>query len=60
VKILWDINIKTDHLIEHRQPDIVVVEKDNKMAYCSVRRHKSRREGAGEDRQIQELKSFGK
>jgi len=31
VKILWDINIQTDHVIEHRHPDIVVV-KDNKMA----------------------------
>ena len=28
VKILRDINIQTDHLIERRQPDIVVVEKD--------------------------------
>jgi len=31
VKILWDVIIQTDHVIEHRQPDIVVVEKDNKM-----------------------------
>ncbi len=26
-KILWDFNIQTDHVIEHRRPDIVVVEK---------------------------------
>jgi len=30
VKILWDMNIQTDHVIEHRQPDIIVVDKDNK------------------------------
>ena len=27
VKILWDFNIQTDHLIVHRRPDIVVVNK---------------------------------
>ena len=32
VKILWDMNIQTDHVIEHRQPDIIVVDKDNKRA----------------------------
>jgi len=32
VKIICDVSIQTDHVIEHRQPDIVVVEKDNKMA----------------------------
>ena len=32
VKFLWDMNIQTDHVIEHRLPDIVVIEKDNKMA----------------------------
>ena len=32
VKILWDMNIQTDHSIEHRRPDIVVVDKDNKRA----------------------------
>jgi len=32
VKILWDMNIQTDHVIEHRRPDIVVVDKDNKRA----------------------------
>jgi len=32
VKILWDVNIQTDHIIEHRRPEIVVVHKENKMA----------------------------
>ena len=27
VKILWDFNIQTDHLIQHRRPDIVVLYK---------------------------------
>ena len=27
VKILWDFNIKTDHVIQHRRPDIVVLYK---------------------------------
>ena len=27
VKILWDFNIQTDHVIQHRQPDIVVLYK---------------------------------
>ena len=25
VKILWDFNIQTDHVIQHRRPDIVVL-----------------------------------
>jgi len=32
VKILWDMNIQTNHVIEHRRPDIVVIDKDNKRA----------------------------
>jgi len=32
VKILWVMNIQMDHVIEHRRPDIVVVDKDNKRA----------------------------
>ena len=28
---MWDINIQTDHVIENRRLEIVVVEKDNKM-----------------------------
>ena len=31
VKILWDFNIQTDHVIEHRQPDVVVLGKHEKM-----------------------------
>ena len=27
VKILWDFNINTDHVIQHRRPDIVVLDK---------------------------------
>ena len=30
VKILWDFNIQFDHVIEHRKPDIVVVDKKEK------------------------------
>ena len=26
VKILWDFNIQTDHIIEHRRPDVVVLD----------------------------------
>ena len=32
VNILWDMNIQTDHVIEHRRPDIVVIDKDKKTA----------------------------
>ena len=27
VKILWDFNVQTNHLIEHRRPDIVILHK---------------------------------
>ena len=41
VKILWDFMIQTDRVIEHRRPDIVVVEKKRwKMfhnRYCGSR-----------------------
>ena len=30
VKILWDFMIQCDHMIEHRKPDIVVVNKEDK------------------------------
>jgi len=32
VRILWDVSIQTDHVVEHRRPDIVFVEKDHKTA----------------------------
>ena len=32
VKLLWDFTIQTDHVIEHRRPDIVVLEKQAKRA----------------------------
>ena len=31
-KILWDMTIQCDHVIEARRPDIVVVEKENNKA----------------------------
>ena len=33
VKILWDFNIHTDHVIEHRRPDVVVLDKHEKMCH---------------------------
>ena len=33
VKILWDFNIQTDHVIEHRWPDVVVLDKHAKMCH---------------------------
>ena len=30
IKILWDFNIQTDHVIQHRRPDIVVLYKNGK------------------------------
>ena len=33
VKILWDFNIQTDHVIEHRRPDVVVLDKHEKMCH---------------------------
>uniref|UniRef100_A0A1X7VKC9 Reverse transcriptase zinc-binding domain-containing protein n=1 Tax=Amphimedon queenslandica TaxID=400682 RepID=A0A1X7VKC9_AMPQE len=33
VKILWDVMIQCDHLIEHRKPDIVVLEKGDKKCF---------------------------
>ena len=27
VKILWDFNIQTDHIVEHRLPDVVILDK---------------------------------
>ena len=32
-KILWDFNIQTDHVIEHRRPDVVVLDKHEKMCH---------------------------
>ena len=31
-KILWDFNIQTDHVIEARRPDIIVIDKETKFA----------------------------
>ena len=32
-KILWDFMIQCDHEVEHRKPDIVVIEKDSKQCW---------------------------
>ena len=34
VKILWDFSIQTDHVIEHRRPDLVVLDKEKK--HCQI------------------------
>ena len=31
IKILWDFNIQTDHVIQHRRPDIVVLYKTERV-----------------------------
>ena len=31
-KILWDFNIQTDHVIEARRPDMIVIDKETKFA----------------------------
>ena len=30
VKILWDFNIQTDHIIEHHRPDVTVIDKTSR------------------------------
>jgi len=32
MKIFWGMNVQMDHVIEHRRPNIVVIDKDNKRA----------------------------
>ncbi|XP_072171997.1 uncharacterized protein [Diadema setosum] len=34
VKILWDIDVQTDNVIQHRRPDIIVVERIRQM--CTI------------------------
>ena len=29
-KILWDSNIQTDNIIEHRRPDMIIIDKTSK------------------------------
>ena len=36
VKLLWDVNIQCDHVIEARRPDIVVVNKQEKSALLLI------------------------
>ena len=33
VKMLWDFNIQTDHVIQHRRPDIVVLYKTERKCH---------------------------
>ena len=33
VKLLWDVNIQCDHVIEARRPDIVVVNKQERKVH---------------------------
>jgi len=49
VKILWDMNIQMDHVIEHRRSDIVVIDKDNKRALLIDIAVSSGRKAAGKD-----------
>ena len=34
IKVLWDFNIQCDHIIEARRPNIVIVEREEKM--CKI------------------------
>ena len=34
IKLLWDINVQCDHVIEARRPDIILVDKENKV--CTI------------------------
>ena len=31
-KILWDFNVQCDHEIEHRRPDLIIMDKENRTA----------------------------
>ena len=33
VKIIWDVSIQTERMIDHNKPDIVVIKKEDKMCY---------------------------
>ena len=30
-KILWDFTVQTDHIVEARRPDMMIIDKDNKL-----------------------------
>ena len=61
VKILWDFNIQTDHVIQHRGPDIVALYKNWKKVspywYCCTCRKKYLVERTGKNRQLQQSKT---
>ena len=60
VKILWDFNIQTDHVIQHRRPDIVVLYKNKRMSpywYCCAWGQKDWVERTGKDRQLHRIKT---
>ena len=31
INLLWDINVQCDHVMEARRPDIILVDKENKV-----------------------------
>jgi hypothetical protein len=32
-KLLWDFNVQTDRVIEHRRPDIILIDKESKVCF---------------------------
>ena len=36
VKTLWDLNIQTDHMIQHRRPDVVIVYKKERKCQADI------------------------
>ena len=54
-KILWDFMIQCDHQIEHRKPDIVLIEKESKQCWiidiaCPADNKECDKEGMKKDR----------
>ena len=35
-KLLWDLNIQTDHLIPARRPDLIIINKKKKKRICKI------------------------
>ena len=35
-KLLWDFNIQTDHLIQARRPDLIIINKEIKKRICKI------------------------
>ena len=55
-KILWDFNVQTDHVIEARRPDMIIIDNcEEIMQNCRFRSplpYKSKHEGSRKDRKI--------